>query len=296
MKIQFLAMHTLMHSVARIVILAILTFSGFLVSAQQYGASSPKVMIIPFDPYLYFSDADEQLAKYNNKSIKEVRTLFRYGLNINVNAKILALYETRPLLTDTAKGASEDLYNIYKNISYFKDNSMPSPEMKKEMEAQSRKKGFRIFSAPEESTEAHTSSRLKLPDEKQKEYINVKIHNNAMLQYLRKKYGTDLFVFINQFDLVTNYEHCLDRATNTFERDIKVHFSIFDYTGKQLAGDVAIVHFPSSTNDITEIMKNNFPVISEYLTGNLPKNYKANQPTRPSEEKVDSEVMEFEDN
>ncbi len=293
-KMSFSSFRAIANHLPFLILLVLL--QSQLVWSQEQVDAGPKVMIIPFDPYLYFSDADEQLAKYNKKSIKEVRTLFRYGLNINVNAKILAMYETRPLLTDTAKGASEDLYNIYKSISYFKDNSMLSPDMKKEMETKAKKKPIKIFgpTEEEEGAEAHTTSKLKLPEEKTNEYMNVKIHNIAMLTYLKKKYGTELFVFINQFDLVTNYEHCLDRSTNTFERDIKVHFSIFDYTGKQLAGDVAIAHFSSNTNDITEIMKNNFPVVSEYLTGNLPKNFRVEKAS--TEKSGEEEIMEFEGN
>ncbi len=254
------------------------------------------VMIIPFDPNMYFSDADDQLAKYNGKSIKEVRTLFRYGININVNAKILSLYQTRPLLTDTAKRAVEDLYAIYKGISYFKDKSMPLSEAEEKAYATEEKKKISVAGKSLES-EGQMASSLKQPVVRH-EYMNVKIHDKRMLLYLKEKYGTDVFVFLNQFDLVTNFEHCLDRATNTFERDIKVHFSILDYTGKQLAGDVAIVHFPSNSNDITEIMRDNFPVIADYIAGKVQRDMspvkeipqKAKAEPQPEQE----EYMEFE--
>lgn len=238
------------------------------VRSQDTTSAANSVMIIPFDPNMYFSDADEQLSKYNDKSVKEIRTLFRYGLNVNVNAKILSAHQTRPLLTDTAKTAMDDLYAIYKGISYFKDKSMPLTEAEEKALATEEKKKPFTFKKKEDDSDAHTASSLKEPITRH-EYMNVKIHDSRMLPYLKNKYGTDIFVFINQFDLVTNYEHCLDRATNTFERDIKVHFSILDYTGKQLAGDLAIVHFPSNSNDITEIMRNNFPIIADYLAGKL---------------------------
>lgn len=252
-------------------------------TAQEVKTDYASVMIIPFDPNLYFSDSDDQLSKHNNKNIKEIRTLFRYGLNMNVNVKILSQYNTRPLLTDTLQTAREDLNLIYRDISYFKDKSMPSEAMKKKAAAEEREKKFTLNKKDTES-QAQVTSKLNHPI-LPRDYMNVKISQPQMLQYLQKKYGTDIFVFINQFELVTNYEHCLDRATNTFERDIKVHFSIFDATGKQLAGDVAIAHFSSNTNDLTEIMRNNFPVISEYLAGNMPNK------TKPAEEQVTKEAV-----
>lgn len=296
-----------MKKIHSFVLLLILCCIAQQVIAQQTKEDLARVMIIPFDPNLYFSDADEQLSKYNEKSIKEIRTLFRYGINTTVNAKILTHYATVPLLTDTMRTAREDLNLVYRDISYFKDKSMPSEAMKKKIEEE-KKTDKNPFSLKKKETESQAQVTSKLDNHVlAQEYMNVKIHQTEMLAYLQKKYGTDLFVFINQFELVTNYEHCLDRATNTFERDIKVHFSIFDATGKQLAGDVAIAHFSSNTNDITEIIRNNFPIISEYLAGNLPnKTEMPEQPaqpvqsappvnTPPSPPAEKEEVMEFED-
>lgn len=294
-----------LHLYSFFLLLFLAPFFASEIVAQETKDDYARVMIIPFDPNLYFSDSDDQLSKQNSKSIKEIRTQFRYGLNFNVNAKILSRYATRPLLTDTMKTAREDLNLIYRDISYFKDKSMPSEEMKKKMEEEKRaeKNPFTLKKKDAES-EAQATSKLDNHVVAQ-EYMNVKIHQTEMLAYLQKKYETDIFVFINQFELVTNYEHCLDRATNTFERDIKVHFSIFDATGKQLAGDVAIAHFSSNTNDLTEIIRNNFPIISEYLAGNLPnkavKEEKVEKATTPSDTpalpKIEKgETMEFEEN
>lgn len=258
--------------------LILIALIGANVSFAQNQAEKQEfnsVMIIPFEPNMYFSDADDALAKYNEKTVKEVRTMFRYGLNVNLNARILSLYQTRPLLTDTTHGAKEDLYAIYKGISYFKDKSMPNltvNEQQHKLTGNAEKKPLLRKTKEEETINAHTTSKLRL--EESKDYMNVKISNPEMLTFLHRKYGTELFVFINQFDLVTNYEHCLDRSTNTFERDIRIHFSIFDSKGKQLAGDMAIARFASNTNNIMEIMRSNFPIVSDYLAGNLPKKIK----------------------
>lgn len=254
-----------------VLLLLVSCFKLVLVAQSEPEDDFHRVMIIPFDPNMYFSDADKDLAEYNDKSIKEIRTMFRYGLNVNLNARILSEYESRPLLTDTTHGAMDDLYAIYKGIRYYQDKSMPAEHLMEESQEDTgeKKKLFRRKNE-EDGDEANATSKLK-KEMNTKAYMNVRIVHQEMLTFLKQKYGTDLFLFINQFDLVTDYEHCLDRATKTYERDIRVHFSVFDYTGKQLAGDVAIVHFPSNSNDMIEIMRSNFPVISEYLASNLPR-------------------------
>ena len=50
-----------------------------------------------------------------------------------------------------------------------------------------------------------------------------------------------------------------------YRRDLKVHYSIFDKTGKQLYGDVAVSHFGSNTNEVKEIINENFQTISDYI-------------------------------
>ncbi len=235
---------------------------GFALLAQ-----APKVMIIPFDPDMYFSDSDQALSEYNKLTIKEVRQQFRYGLNMNLNARVMSAYGTKTMLTDTTADVAKDLYAIYKGISYFSDKSLPSTtpltaEAPSNSTNNSNKGGGKLGKKTN-----NDNTRTK---EEARNFINVKIHNPAMLQYLHDKYGTEVFLFINQFNLVTNFEHCLDRANNVFQREVMIHFSVFDYTGKQIAGDVAIVNLPSNNNNLDQIIKEKFPVISDYIQGKLP--------------------------
>ena len=238
------------------------------------------VMIIPFSPDMYFSDADNQLAKYNDKNVKEVRNLFRYGVNINLNARIVSEYATRQMLADTAGRAADDLYKIYNTISYFEDKPIvPEDEIAEKTETGKgiEKIGDKLknlFKNSDRDAQTHTDATNEV---NAKRYMNVRINNSKMLPFLHQQYGTELFLFINQFNLVTNYEHCLDRATNTFEREFIVHYSLFDYTGKQLAGNVATVYFPSNANDMSLLMKTNFPPLADIIANSFPHHVKVKE-------------------
>lgn len=233
--------------------------------AKSFSQENHSVMIIPFDPDMYFSDSDEMLAKYNKKNVKEVRTLFRYGLNINLNARIMSQYKTTNLLSDSSSNALNDLSLIYKSIAYFGDEPIPVEELTTKEEAP-KKMGFFQKSQDNKAQQNNNQQDLKMP----KKYINVRIQNKELLSYLSEKYGVDLFLFCNQFNLETNYQHCLDRATNTFQRELMVHYSLFDKTGRQLAGGITQANFPSNSNDIMSIMKTNFPQLSEQIATRLP--------------------------
>ncbi len=224
-----------------------------------------KVMVIPYNPNMYFSDADDAIAKASNKTPEEVRRMFRHGIAYDVSVRILPRYPIKNMLYDTSQIAQRDLYLIYKNISYHRAKS---PTFKKDEETK--------------PTDITSGENPVVQSASLKEYIAVDA-SKQMLQYLHEKYGTDLFVFINQFDLVTNYKYCTDRTINNFTRDVIVHFSIYDKDGNYLYGDAVKVTFDKNTNHIDEIMLHNFPVIADYIAQHIPGKASSDNKENPEE-------------
>lgn len=243
----------------------LLIFVFALTSAKT---QTPRVLIVPFNPDMYFSDSDQMLAEYNKKTVKEVRALFRYGINLNVHAKMLNEHGSVNMLSDTSQTLMKDLYNIYKGISYFQDKPM------RQEEEVAKVGGLKVLKK-KESNGGQQENKTFNNQADNTEYMNVKILNPYMIPHLKDKYKVDYVVFLNQFNLVTHYEHCLDRATNTFEREVMIHYSIFDATGKQIAGDALSMYFPSNTNNIMEIIEKNFPPLSDIITRQVPSGYTA---------------------
>ncbi len=211
-------------------------------------------MIIPYNPYMYFSDADEEIAQASNKTPEEVRRMFRYGIAYDVSVRVLSEYDIKNLLYDTSRAVQRDLELIYKNISYVKRKSP-------------RKDRDKADQKPDDIQSGETPIVQSLHVD---EYIAVDAPK-GLLQYLHERYGTDLFVFINQFNLVTKYKHCSDRTIKNFTREIVVHFSIYDKDGNYLYGDAVKVLFNRRTNHIDQIILHNFPVIADYIASHVPK-------------------------
>jgi hypothetical protein len=102
-------------------------------------------------------------------------------------------------------------------------------------------------------------------------YINVGIHDEMFIPDLSRKYNTDYIIFLNEIDIKTHFEDCLNLALKIYRRDLKIHYSIFDRNGKQLYGDVAVSHFGTNTNDVKEICRENFPGIAKYILASFDK-------------------------
>lgn len=229
-----------------------------------------KVMIIPFDLYNYFSDADPALAKANDKKVTDVSTLFRYGLCYNVNARIISQYNTYNILADTALGADADLSKLYASLQYEYERPMNSRD--KDSIPSGMLPGKDLFGfdtgTEQDKSEKHREDG-KVSSTGDKTYLNAVLLHPEILRSLQEKYGTDLFLFINQFELVTNYTHCLDQTANYFERKVIVHYSIYNADGKELRGDSVTVLFSSGDTDIDDIIGKNFPVVGDYLAESL---------------------------
>lgn len=233
-------------------------------------ATQHKVMIIPFNPYNYLSDADPELAGKNKKQPSEISTLFRYGLNYNISTRVITS-DAYNILTDSTIASQKDLQMIYAAVHYEYQKPLNAfAKDSAEEKSLAQKDIFGNGGAPEEKKEDKSiaiSFKKEPPIEstEQKRYLNAVVKNTDIFPALKEKYGTDLFLFINQFELITNYTHCLDRTQNFFERKVIVHYSIYNAAGKQLRGDAVEVTFSTSETNVDEIIGKNFPVIAEFL-------------------------------
>lgn len=264
----------------------IITISfGQNTESQLLGASSQhKVMIIPFTSYNYFSDADVELANHNKKQPADISTLFRYGLNYNLSARVIAA-GTYNILTDSTIDSQKDLQMIYANLQYNFEKPMDafaadSAESKTITQKDLFGNGGEEQVEEKEEKQKFFQKQEVVEESRLSKYMNATLKNPEIFSTLQEKYNTDLFLFINQFELITNYNHCLDRTANYFERKVIVHYSLYNAQGKQLKGDAVTVTFSSGQTNVDDIIGKNFPVIAEYLNQSISTGITPAQKTR----------------
>jgi hypothetical protein len=234
-----------------------------LLSAQSYDetqnsmttpVSSRKILIIPYEPKMHISDADHDIAKYSNRTPQQMRAMFRMGLAHQVNTTLVTSYPTYSLLEDLRPEAQRQLERIYHAIDYSYDT---------------------VFSALKQNTQPTSEKKLSKKEQKKElesktasgdlKFMNVKVLDPHLLFDLSQTYGVDLFVFVSQVEIQTNRKDCAGSGLDLFNRDIKVHYAVYDKNGTELYGDIARNNTEFSTNDVTAIMSQNFPPISEII-------------------------------
>ena len=239
-------------------------------NTTEYNNSTKKVIVIPFDPYLYFSDADDEIAAVSKMHRTKVRQAFRKRLNAYLEPKG---FETIHLLGGTAKDSTTDLNRAYSSISYTYDDVMMKavrPEEKPDS-----KKTFGNLKKQTKNTEvslqaAMLQSRSTLAKDEGK-YFSVKIKDPNFFPFFNGKYRADYYIFVSQFEVKTNYENCLDRARQNYERTFVTHFSIFDKSGIQISGGRIKNAYESNSNNIEKILADNIPNMAERIMAELPK-------------------------
>jgi hypothetical protein len=240
-----------------------------------------KALIIPFDMTYYLSDADHDLAKRNDKTLPQVQQTLRYGLDGNVAASVMDMYSAHRILLDTLPEENSDLKRLYGAVRYR--YSTPFGAQPVEADRVSTEKpgsGIRRWIKEQTGSEHEEleenkgdayfeEGALRGPVMGQR-FMHAELQDPEVLTYFYDHYNTDLFIFINQLEIRTNYAICLDRATNNFVREISVHYSIYNVEGKLFAGDVVTVLVSSNTNDLYEVMARSFPQLSATVVSGLP--------------------------
>jgi murein DD-endopeptidase MepM/ murein hydrolase activator NlpD len=230
-----------------------------------------RVLVIPFDPYLYFSDADNDIARQSNIPRQNVRAIFRSRLNAFMDPKG---FESINLLGEPFRADQSELERIYKSVTYqyqpiTQSKFNPTPVVEKTGSGpmawvQRQKEKFAAPTAPEA---AGNTSVARDPGK----YYGAKVKDPDLYRHFNETYAVDYYLFINQFEIHTDYTNCIDRTQNDFTREFLVHYTLFDKQGTLIAGNKVRVPYISHVNDIEKIIRDNLNKMAQRILGDLPQ-------------------------
>lgn len=229
--------------------------------------TAQRVMVIPFDPYLYFSDADEDISRQSRVPRPNVRYAFRSRLSALLTPNG---FEVVNLLQAGTNRNADSLPEIYKSLNYRYLNVTasrfnPLPAKQKTMvsgpkawfQKQKEKAGF---ATPQEASVAAEGDK----------YYGVIVKSPDFYAYYNNRYQLDYYLFINQFEIHTDYTNCLDRTTQDFIREFTVHYTILDAKGELISGNKVNIPYVSNVNDLDKISRDNLGKIAQRILADLP--------------------------
>ena len=242
-------------------------FSVLFISAQhttinnKSGEKAPapgkhKIMLIPFEPRLYMSEIDYALNKESKLSSKQIKNVFRDGINEQLYKSLKSQHLVIDLMADTVK-TKKDLGDIYQYLvlEYMRvpDQTHYKPPVKEKQE--STVKNGQIID--ETNTDAC--------------FMNAKIRNPSLVPYLYGKYKSDIFVFINQLDIKASNSGGPADVTTTTDgfRKLVVHYTVYTFDAKEINSGIAETQFPSALNNPQKIVSGYFSKISQIISDRI---------------------------
>ncbi len=209
--------------------------------------SSGKICLVPFEPKLYMSEIDQKINQQTKWDWETIRENFRHELDAQLKLKLQSTFSVLSFYADSAK-MSKDLDYAYNSTSLSYDPVNKPTDAKA---ANTSKSGI-------------SNGQIVVEQSSDKKFMNTKLTNVEVLSYLNKKYASEYFVFINQLD-IKNDMNSYDMSTDTYQREIVVHYSILDITGKTINAGVATSRFSSKENNPKKIVAQCFSPIATYI-------------------------------
>lgn len=218
-------------------------------------ASQEKIMLIPFENKMYMSEIDYYINKETKLNQKQIRYMFRDGLNDQLyHAFKKRKFEVIDLMSDTVK-YQKDLKKIYGNISYDfvtvpdQNNYQPPKKEKKE-------KGIQ-------------EGQVVAVTETDNKFMNTRILTPVLIPYLYEKYKARYYVFINELDLRASAVNPTDFIPENAKRKIIVHYTIFSVDAKEINSGIAEVEADIKDNDPNKIQKKYLSQIAEIIANRM---------------------------
>lgn len=238
----------------------------------DYDSTMKQVLVVPFDPHLYFSDADDEIANASKIPRVKVREVFRRRLDALLEPEG---YEVIHLLGGKFADSVADLNKIYTSVNYNYQEILYSENYarnvpQEELEKKNDNKSFKAWMNRQKEKVSGTTNE-KAVDKFEGKYFGVRVKDMNFFEFYHYKYSVDYYVFINQFEVITDYENCLDRAAQNYARYFITHFTVFNKDGKQIAGNKFKVYYESNSNDIYKIVADNMEKVAQRVINELPK-------------------------
>ncbi len=238
----------------RIIIFSFLLFT-ISTSAQSTDPApeyKPTILVIPYLPAMHLSDADQDIAEESGMDIGEVRERFRTGIVQKLNQRFVEVYDARVPDEGFVSKSDKDFDMIYHSIAFEQDSTSPMKDPAK-------------FAVVDTTIKGKKTKKKDID----KTFINGNVRDPQLLPDFAKKYNADYFILLNEFDIKTHFDDCIDLALKIYRRDLKIHYTIYNKRGQQIYGDVAVVHFASNNNNAKQIIDENFPKIADYVFNSL---------------------------
>ncbi|MBD78899.1 MAG: hypothetical protein CL840_08265 [Crocinitomicaceae bacterium] len=234
-----------------------------------YG-NEPILVLVPFEPIMYKSQIDRSIGTNDGTTYNQIVNNFRRGLDNVIYIENQSRYSIVRMIVDEEE-IKKDLYALY--TASTRDYRV----VPKENDGKKEKK-IKLLSKKDKNTEEEKqehgtrieAGQIVSNDDGQERFMARVIKDSSIFDYMYGKYGSVLYLFINQFDI--GPQPGLDNRafeSGEYQRQIKVHYSIYTHKQEVYSG-VVVTGFSSEVNSQKDIIIENFPALAQQIANHIP--------------------------
>lgn len=239
---------------------------------DQTDAVAPKgssVLIIPFSSNMYNNQESKFIVEKSGLEYEQTINYFKSSLDSSIFNALDDSCKVVSMLTGFIAGTTSDLEKLHGNAHYYlADIKLLNS---KEKDAMFMKNDPNSNNVTERNKYIQNGEVVSVKTSSKNQYIAVKFDDQALVNAIAMKYGAKYLLFVNQFDILGDFSDPYKVAEKTYNRVIKVHYSLFTNTGTFLEGNVVEYTFPAYEDNIIAICNTNLPQIAKIIAKQIPK-------------------------
>lgn len=248
----------------------IATAQSFIDISSRYERTK-KVLLVPFDERIYFNDATYLMAPKDGSTHDELMEYFRYQFNLNLYNALIDSCEVVDLVSNNTREDQEDVSGLYSTIRYnlqlvpqepTKNNAIARKRFEKEQERRQKE----LENAKPAIHNGELIGQKQNTDDK---YLHIVFDQPEVLAEIARRRGIDYYLFINQFEIKTDYRDPYMSGRSDLKRELRVHFSIYGAAGEFIGGNYAKTSIPFYEDDKTVIVTEYFPEIIRQIISRI---------------------------
>ena len=257
-------------------IFSILSFSQDTLTILPQKIKSDKTfLIVPFNPKVYNNDADESISKETSKTYDQILNYFRLAFDQKLNEQLNDTCHSISMLASFTVSANEDLQLIYSISNYVLSEAMDFEDgkigafNKSKLEPEKPKK-YQKQKSSNSSSGIQNGEVVSKVSRFSEQFLHVRFSDLNLIRNIAKSSKVDYMLFINEFEIIGNYTNPYNSGRNENDMMIKVHYSLYNSSGKYLFGSYATSQYKAFIVDMNKISELCFSDINKQIIKNLP--------------------------
>lgn len=226
-----------------------------LVYIEGQDSQKVKLLIIPFEDKMFFTDLYRELTAANQINQEQIRNRLRRAVQLSTRSSMRDSLDIH-LFLRVDSVAKDELADIHSAIAY---DYVPVKKYDK------KGKEIKPEKAPEKGIRNGQIVSERTVDER---YMNTVVRKPEILRQLNDRYEVNRFLFINQLDI----KHDLRDPNTAFldpKRLIQVHYTFVDLYGKELGSGLAIQEYSGRTTNLDRIISDNMYKVAAQISQTL---------------------------